>query len=111
MTKISELMDEVFSLPREKLLPGVPAEERGPELELLASLAPKTEYVRRGCFAKHGSIEVKVLILVPTHRPRYLILARNGDQDSVTFDGAVLHINTVEEIHQYISELCSENAH
>lgn len=110
--KISELMDEVLSLPRDMLRPGIPLENRGREMELLARLVPDFAHIKKGCLPKNDTVEVRVRI----HKTEFcgyheILLFRHVGKDVLTFDGTILHLKTVEEVHQYISKLCSENAY
>ncbi|OGG85847.1 hypothetical protein A2392_00300 [Candidatus Kaiserbacteria bacterium RIFOXYB1_FULL_46_14] len=113
MTTITELMDKVLSLPKNELRPGTPTEERVLEMKILFPLAPQLANVRRGCLPKNGSVEVHVRVNPTSFNNKYheINIFRHNGKDVVTINGAILHASTVEEIHQYVSELCSENAH
>ncbi len=112
MTTISELMDEVLSLSRDKLRGGIPVEEREDEMKILSPLAPALDNIKRGCLPKNGSIEVHVRVN-PTSLNIFheIKIVRSNGKDVALIDGAILHAHTVEEVHQYISEICSGNAH
>ncbi len=112
MATISKLMDKVLSLPKDTLLPGTPIKERKKELRILSLLAPKLENVKRGCFLINGNVEIHVRIFLPKYLPphihRDLVIKRNDGRDEVTFDNFILHLNSVAEVHEYISKICSE---
>ncbi|MBP9843115.1 MAG: hypothetical protein KBC62_03865 [Candidatus Pacebacteria bacterium] len=112
MTTITELMNEVMSLPKDELRPGIPAEERVHEMKILSPLAPALDNIKRGCLPKNGSIEVHVRVnSTPLNTYHEVKIVRSNGKDVALIDGAILHAHTVEEVHQYISEICSGNSH
>lgn len=101
-----------MSLPKDKLRGGIPVEEREDEMEILSPLAPDFENVKRGCLPKNGSIEVHVRVnSTLTNKYHEIKIVRSNGKDVVLIDGAILHVDTVEEVRQYISEICSGNSH
>jgi len=109
---ITELLNDVMRLPRHELFAGVPPEKRKHELPLLAPLAPYEENIKRGCIlAKDGSREVHVRIFKERSGGyNEIVVFRKNDQDLVLNNGERLHINTVEELRNYVTELCSEKS-
>ena len=102
MGTLSRLLDDVAKLPAEKLRPGTPIEDRGAEMRLLSPLAPNRLDVRRGV-VEEKAVKVRVF----NGRIHNLVIKKIGVNTLVTHDGARVHIDTVEEFHQYVVGLCS----
>ncbi|OGG42097.1 hypothetical protein A2837_00100 [Candidatus Kaiserbacteria bacterium RIFCSPHIGHO2_01_FULL_46_22] len=96
-------------LPKEELRAGIPIEDRKHEMSLLAPLAPTTSNIKRGCIPKNGSVEIHIRVFRETQSTGSyeIILGRHDGKDLITVNGELLHINTVEEICEYVTELCS----